>query len=42
MVAAAAGVLANDTDADGGPLTAATVTGPAHGTLMLNFDGSFT
>ena len=41
-VTAAAGVLANDTDADGDPLTAALVTGPANGTLTLNTDGSFT
>ncbi|MCA1683559.1 MAG: tandem-95 repeat protein, partial [Actinobacteria bacterium] len=38
----APGVLANDTDADGDPLTAAVATGPAHGTLTLNADGSFT
>ena len=37
-----AGVLANDTDADGTPLTAVVVAGPAHGTLTLNPDGSFT
>jgi VCBS repeat-containing protein len=35
-----AGVLANDTDADGNPLSAALVAGPAHGTLTLNSDGS--
>jgi len=35
------GVLANDTDIDGDPLTAALVTGPANGTLTLNADGSF-
>jgi VCBS repeat-containing protein len=38
---AVAGVLANDTDADGDPLTATVVTGPANGTLTLNADGSF-
>ncbi len=38
----AAGVLVNDTDADGNPLTAAQVTGPSHGTLTLNANGSFT
>ena len=38
----APGVLANDTDADGNALTAALVTGPAHGTLTLNANGSFT
>jgi VCBS repeat len=35
------GVLGNDTDPDGNPLTAALVTGPAHGTVTLNADGSF-
>jgi VCBS repeat-containing protein len=39
---AAPGVLANDTDPDGNPLTAALVAGPAHGTLTFNADGSFT
>lgn len=38
----AAGVLVNDGDIDGDALTAAVVTGPAHGTLSLNGDGSFT
>ncbi|MGH8897914.1 MAG: Ig-like domain-containing protein [Egibacteraceae bacterium] len=38
----APGVLANDTDVDGDPLTAALVTGPAHGTLTLSPDGSLT
>ena len=38
---AANGVLANDTDANHEPLTATVVTGPAHGTLVLNADGSF-
>jgi VCBS repeat-containing protein len=41
VVDAASGVLANDTDADGDPLTAALVSGPANGTLVLNADGSF-
>ena len=40
-VAAAAGVLANDTDAELNPLTAVLVAGPANGTLTLNADGSF-
>ena len=35
-------VLANDTDVDGDALTAILVSGPAHGTLTLNADGSFT
>ncbi|MFN8219808.1 MAG: Ig-like domain-containing protein [Fimbriimonadales bacterium] len=38
---AAAGVLANDTDIDGGALSAVLVTDVAHGTLTLNSDGSF-
>lgn len=38
----APGVLANDTDADGDPISAILVTGPANGTLDLNPDGSFT
>ncbi|MBI2875792.1 MAG: right-handed parallel beta-helix repeat-containing protein, partial [Candidatus Tectomicrobia bacterium] len=36
------GVLENDTDAENNALTAARVDGPAHGTLTLNPDGSFT
>src|SRR5262249_13617203 len=36
------GVLANDTDIDGKPLTTALVTGTAHGALTLRPDGSFT
>jgi large repetitive protein len=39
---AAAGVLANDTDPDGAPLTAILVSGPAHGTLNLSAGGGFT
>jgi VCBS repeat-containing protein len=38
----AKGVLANDTNADGDPLTAALLRGPKHGKLTLNADGSFT
>jgi VCBS repeat-containing protein len=38
----AAGVLANDTDADGDALSAVLVGGPANGTLTLNPNGSFT
>jgi hypothetical protein len=40
-VDAATGVLANDADADGDPLTVELVAGPANGTLVLNADGSF-
>ena len=38
----ATGVLANDSDPDGNPLTAALVAGPSHGTLTLNVNGTFT
>ncbi|WNJ88632.1 Ig-like domain-containing protein [Bosea sp. 685] len=41
-VAATSGLLANDSDADGDPLTTSLVSGPQHGTLTLNPDGSFT
>ena len=40
-VAAATGVLANDTDADGDTLTAQLVSLPAHGAVTLSADGSF-
>jgi VCBS repeat-containing protein len=39
---AAPGVLGNDSDPDGDALTASLGSGPAHGTLTLNPDGSFT
>ncbi len=42
LIVAAPGVLANDTDPDGDPLTAVLDAGPANGTLTLNADGSFT
>ena len=42
LVITAPGVLANDTDLDGGQsLQAIVETGPSHGTLVLNADGSF-
>lgn len=41
-VAAAEGVLANDSDPDGDPLAAQLVTPPSHGDVTLNADGSFT
>jgi VCBS repeat-containing protein len=40
-VEATSGILANDSDAEGSPLTAQLVAGTAHGTLVLNPDGSF-
>jgi len=42
LVAAAPGVLGNDTDVDSALLTAVLVTTPQHGTLTLNANGSFT
>jgi VCBS repeat-containing protein len=39
---AAPGVLANDHDDDGETLTATKVSGPSHGSVTLNSDGSFT
>ncbi len=45
LVVAATGVLANDSDPEGQPLSVATprpVSGPSHGSLTLNADGSFT
>jgi hypothetical protein len=41
LTVAAPGVLANDSDPDGDPLSARPVSGPEHGTLALNADGSF-
>jgi FtsP/CotA-like multicopper oxidase with cupredoxin domain len=42
LAEAAPGVLANDTDANGDPLTAALSTGPSNGVVTLIADGSFT
>ena len=42
LTVVAPGLLGNDTDVDSNPLTATMVSGPAHGTLSLNTDGSFT
>lgn len=42
LTVAAKGILANDTDGDSSALSAALVSGPAHGSLTLNPDGSFT
>src|SRR6185436_17869297 len=41
LIVASPGVLENDTDLEGGTLHAVLVSGPAHGTLTLNADGSF-
>ena len=41
LTVAAPGVLSNDTDEDGDQLYARLVSGPTHGTLTLNLDGSF-
>lgn len=41
LTVAAPGVLANDSDVEG-PVSATLVSGPTHGTLTLNADGSFT
>ncbi|HEY3595029.1 MAG TPA: Ig-like domain-containing protein, partial [Polyangiaceae bacterium] len=41
IVAPGAGVLANDTDVEGDTLTAVLVSGPMHGVVTLNPDGSF-
>ena len=40
-VAAVDGLLKNDTDVENSPLTVAVAQGPAHGSLILNPDGSF-
>ncbi|MEM7124818.1 MAG: Ig-like domain-containing protein [Chloroflexota bacterium] len=42
LTIAVPGILANDTDVDSDPLTAALDSGPSNGTLTLNSDGSFT
>jgi VCBS repeat-containing protein len=42
LTVSAPGVLGNDTDPDGDPLTAVLVTGPSHGSLTVNTNGSFT
>lgn len=41
LTVAAPGVLGNDSDVDGDPLTAIFVSAPAHGTVTLNSNGSF-
>ncbi len=42
LVVAAPGLLANDSDQDGDPITAVQNSGPPHGLLALNPQGSFT
>ena len=42
LIIVAPGVLSNDTDADGDALTATSVSGPTHGNLHFNANGSFT
>ena len=42
VVTVAEGVLANDTDADGDPLTVSIATNPTRGSVTLAADGSFT
>src|SRR5258708_32741896 len=41
-VSAANGVLNGDSDSDGDSLTASLVSGPSHGGIPLNSDGSYT
>ncbi len=41
LTVTAPGILANDTDGDGNPLSAVLVSGPTNGTLNLLADGSF-
>jgi VCBS repeat-containing protein len=42
LTIAAPGVLSNDSDVDGNTLTAVKVSDPAHGSVTLNSNGSFT
>lgn len=42
LVIAAPGLLANDTDAEGDPLSVVTLVGPANGTVSVNAAGGFT
>jgi hypothetical protein len=42
LTVAAPGVLSNDSDPDGNPLTAVKVTNPTSGSVTLNSNGSFT
>ncbi|MEA2834747.1 MAG: hypothetical protein QOG66_2949 [Methylobacteriaceae bacterium] len=42
LTVSAPGVLANDGDVTGGSVTAVLASNPSHGSLLLNWDGSFT
>jgi uncharacterized delta-60 repeat protein len=42
LTVGAPGILTNDSDPDGDTLTAVLVSGPSHGSLTLNSNGSFT
>ncbi len=42
LTVAAPGVLTNDYDMEGDPMTPSVVSNPSHGTLTFNSDGSFT
>lgn len=42
LTVGAPGVLANDTDADGDPLSAMLISAPTHGALKLSANGAFT
>lgn len=42
LVVPAPGVLENDSDVDGDPITAGVATAPANGSLTPDVDGSFT
>ncbi|HET7670795.1 MAG TPA: Ig-like domain-containing protein, partial [Burkholderiales bacterium] len=41
LAVTAGGLLANDSDVDGDALSALLIAGPAHGSLILNADGTF-
>jgi len=41
LVVGAQGLIGNDGDADGDPLTSALAAGPAHGSITVGSDGSF-
>ena len=42
LVVGVPGVLGNDSDGDGNPLSVVVVSGPTHGTLVMDADGEFT